>query len=159
MIILGIDPGFEKLGCAVLKKEKGRDDLIYSTCLITDKKLDFEKRLLCLGRELEKIIKKYKPDVIALEKVFFFKNQKTASQISEVRGMILYLATSKKISIKEYTPLQVKMGLTGYGRAEKYQIKKMVQTILKIKEMPKQDDEVDAIAIALICLPAGRFVS
>jgi crossover junction endodeoxyribonuclease RuvC len=151
MIILGIDPGFERMGCAVLKKEKGRDELIYSVCLKTDKKLDFEKRLLILGKEIEKIIKKFRPDVIAVEKVFFFKNQKTAMQISEVRGMILYLAASNKIPIKEYTPLQVKMGLTGYGRAEKQQVQKMVEAILKPKNIPKQDDEVDAIAIALTC--------
>jgi len=151
MIVLGIDPGFEKMGCAVLKKERGRDNLLYSTCLKTDKKLDFENRLLVLGKEIEKVIKKFKPDVIAIEKVFFFKNQKTAMQISEVRGMILYLAASKKIPIKEYTPLQVKMSLTGYGRAEKQQVQKMVKVILKIKQAPKQDDEVDAIAIALCC--------
>jgi len=149
MIILGIDPGYERMGCAVLKKENKRDELIYSTCLRTDKKLAFEKRLLSLGKELEKIIKKYKPDVIAVEKVFFFKNQKTASKISEVRGMILYLAAAKKILLKEFTPLQVKMSLTGYGRAEKQQVQKMVRNILKIKTALKQDDEIDAIAIAL----------
>jgi len=151
MIILGIDPGFEKLGCAVLKKEKGHDNLIYSTCLITDKKLPYEKRLFYLGEKIKKMITKYNPNVIAVEKVFFFKNQKTVSQISEVRGMILYLAASNKITVKEYTPLQVKMSLTGYGRAEKQQVQKMVQVILKIKDVLKQDDEVDAIAIALTC--------
>lgn len=151
MIILGIDPGFERMGCAVLKKENRRDELIFSVCLKTDKKLDFEKRLLLLGNELKKITSKFKPDVIAVEKVFFFKNQKTAMQISEVRGMILYLAASKKIPIKEYTPLQIKMGLTGYGRAEKQQVQKMVKIILKSQNIPKQDDEIDAIAIALTC--------
>lgn len=153
MIILGIDPGFERLGCAVLKKTGGDNNLIYSICLKTDKKLAFEKRLLCLGRELKKLIKKYKPDMMAIEKVFFFKNQKTASQISETRGMILYLAALEKIPVKEFTPLQVKMSLTGYGRAEKQQVQKMVGVILRTKEIPKQDDEVDAIAIALACSP------
>lgn len=147
MKILGIDPGFGRMGCAVLEKDK----IIYSTCLISDKKLPYEKRLFYLGEKIKKIINKYKPDVIAVEKVFFFKNQKTALQISEVRGMIFYLAASKKIPIKEFTPLQVKISLTGYGRAEKQQVQKMVQAILKTKEMPKQDDEIDAMAIALTC--------
>ncbi len=147
MIILGIDPGFARMGCAVLENDK----IIYSTCLISDKNLPQEKRLLYLGKKVEEIIKKYNPDVLAIEKIFFGKNQKTALQISEVRGMIFYLAALKKIPVKEFTPLQVKMGLTGYGRAEKQQVQKMVQVILKIKEGPRQDDEVDAIAIALTC--------
>lgn len=151
MIILGIDPGFERLGCAILKKTNAGDNLIYSTCLTTDKKLPYEKRLFYLGEKIKKIINKYKPGVVAVEKVFFFKNQKTALQISEVRGMIFYLAASKKIPIKEFTPLQVKISLTGYGRAEKQQVQKMVQVILKTKEISKQDDEIDAIAIALTC--------
>jgi crossover junction endodeoxyribonuclease RuvC len=137
------------MGCAILKKNGKRNDLIYSVCLKTDKNLSFEKRLLSLGKSLEKIIKNYKPDIISLEKVFFFKNQKTASRISEVRGMILYLAAKNKIEVREYTPLQVKMNLTGYGRAEKFQVQKMVEIILKNNKIPKQDDEADAIAIAL----------
>jgi len=147
MTILGIDPGFARMGCAVLEKGK----IIYSTCLTSDKNLSQEKRLLSLGKKVEEIIKKYNPDVLAIEKIFFGKNQKTALQISEVRGMIFYLAASKKIPIKEFTPLQVKISLTGYGRAEKQQVQKMVQVILKTKEMSKQDDEIDAIAIALTC--------
>lgn len=147
MKILGIDPGFGRMGCAVLENDK----IIYSTCLISDKNLPQEKRLLSLGKKVEEIIKKYNPDVLAIEKIFFGKNQKTALQISEVRGMIFYLAASKKIPIKEFTPLQVKISLTGYGRAEKQQVQKMVQVILKTKEMSKQDDEIDAIAIALTC--------
>lgn len=147
MTILGIDPGFARMGCAVLEKDK----IIYSTCLTSDKNLSQEKRLLSLGKKVEEIIKKYNPDVLAIEKVFFGKNQKTALQISEVRGMIFYLAASKKIPIKEFTPLQIKISLIGYGRAEKQQVQKMVQVILKNKEMSKQDDEIDAIAIALTC--------
>jgi len=155
MIILGIDPGFGRMGCAILKKTGSGDNLIYSVCLTTDKKLSYDKRLLFLGKEIKKIISKFKPNVIAVEKVFFFKNQKTALQVSEVRGIIFYLAASKKIPVKEFTPLQVKMSLTGYGRAEKQQVQKMVQAILNPpaggKEISKQDDEVDAIAIALTC--------
>ena len=155
MIILGIDPGFGKMGCAILKKTGVCDNLIYSTCLTTDKKLPYEKRLLFLGKEVKKIISKFKPNVIAVEKVFFFKNQKTAFQVAEIRGIILYLAVVNQIPVKEFTPLQVKISLTGYGRAEKQQVQKMVQVILNPpaggKKMSKQDDEIDAIAIALTC--------
>ena len=151
MIILGIDPGFERLGCAVLKKDKSGEKIIYSTCITTDKKLFHEKRLLILAKELKKIIAKYKPDVLATEKVFFFKNQKTALKVAETRGMILYLAALNNLDVVEFTPLEVKMSLTGYGRAEKRQVEEMVKQILKIPKMPKSDDEIDAMAIAMTC--------
>lgn len=151
MIILGIDPGFGRLGCAVLEKSRGGEKLIYSICLVSDKKLSQEKRLLSLGQKLEKIIKKYKPDIIAVEKLFFFKNQKTIIGVAEARGMILYLAAKAKIPIMEFTPLEIKMALTGYGRAEKRQVASMVKAILKLKKIPENDDEIDAIACALTC--------
>lgn len=151
MIILGIDPGFGRMGCAVLKKEGSKEKLIYSDCLVSDKKLFHEKRLLSLGEKLEKIIKKHKPDIIAIEKLFFFKNQKTIIGVAEARGVVLYLAGLKNILVKEFTPLEIKIALTGYGRAEKIQVQKMVEKILKIKKMPKSDDEIDAMAIAVTC--------
>lgn len=149
MIILGIDPGFGKLGCAVIKKTKGKEEVIYSCCFTTDKKTPYEERLLFLAKKIDKILKKFKPDVLVMEKVFFSKNQKTAIQVAEMRGIILYLAISKNIPVKEFTPLEVKMALTGYGRAEKDQVQKMVEAITRIKKVPKNDDEIDAIAIAL----------
>lgn len=151
MIILGIDPGFGRMGCAVLKKEKGKEKLIYSDCLVSDKKLPHEKRLLLLGVKLEKIIKKYRPDIIAIEKLFLFKNQKTIMGVAEARGAVLYLAASKNIPVKEFTPLEIKMALTGYGRAEKIQVQNMVKAILKLEKRPKFDDEMDAIACAITC--------
>lgn len=151
MIILGIDPGFERLGCAILEKNSVGEELLYSTCLISDRGLPHEKRLHYLGKEIEKIIKKYKPNIAAVEKLFFTKNQKTALQVSEARGMILYVAASKKIPIIEFTPLQIKIALTGYGRAEKRQVQDMTMTILRMKKAPKYDDETDAIAVSLTC--------
>jgi crossover junction endodeoxyribonuclease RuvC len=156
MIILGIDPGFGRLGCAVLKKSDKAEELVYSTCLNSKRKLTYEERIFCLGQELKKIIKKYKPDVAAMEKIFFTKNQKTALQVAEVRGMILYLATSHNIPVQQFTPLEIKIAITGYGRAEKIQVQKMVEKILKIKKMPKSDDEIDAIAIAITCSSVQR---
>lgn len=151
MIILGIDPGFERLGCAILEKTRGNEKLLYSSCITSDKKLSHEQRILFLARELEKVIKKYGPEILAIEKLFFAKNQKTAIKVSEARGMILYLAALKNINVQEFTPLEVKMSLTGYGKAEKIQVQKMVQAVLKMEKTPKSDDEIDAIAIAIAC--------
>jgi len=151
MIILGIDPGFGRMGCAVLEKTAKGENLVYSACLVSDKKLAHEKRLLSLGKKLEKIIEKYKPDVIAVEKLFFFKNQKTIIGVAEARGMILYLAALKNIPIKEFTPLEIKIAMAGYGRAGKTQVQKMAAAILNLKKKPRYDDEMDAIACSLTC--------
>lgn len=153
MIILGIDPGYDRMGCAVLKKSASTaDKLIYSVCLVSNRKFSQGERLFSLGKKLEEIIKKYKPDVMAVEKLFFAKNQKTALGVAEARGVVLYLASSYKVPVRELTPLQIKIALTGYGRAEKQQVQKMVKMILKLKIMPKYDDETDAIATAIACL-------
>ncbi|MEW5907881.1 MAG: crossover junction endodeoxyribonuclease RuvC [Patescibacteria group bacterium] len=149
MIILGIDPGFDRLGYAVLSKEKRGLKLIHSDCLLSEKKLPYEKRLFFLAEKVGRIITKYHPDILAIEKIFFTKNQKTALRISEMRGAILYLASSYNLCVLELTPLQVKIAITGYGRAEKSQIQKMIGNELKIKNKPKYDDETDAIAIGL----------
>ncbi|HDO23846.1 MAG TPA: crossover junction endodeoxyribonuclease RuvC [bacterium] len=151
MIILGIDPGFERLGCAILEKSPKGEELIYSTCLVSDRKFPYEKRLFFLGEKLGKIINKHKPDILAIEKLFFTKNQKTAMKVAEARGMILFLAASQKIPVKQFTPLEIKIALTGYGRAKKEQVKEMVTAILKLKKTFKFDDETDAIACALTC--------
>ncbi len=151
MIILGIDPGYDRMGCAILKKTASENKLIYSACLVSDRKLSQGERLFSLGKKLEKIIKKHKPDVVAVEKLFFTKNQKTAMGVAEARGMVLYLASSYKIPARELTPLQIKIALTGYGRAEKQQVQKMVKAILGLENTPKYDDETDAIATAIAC--------
>src|SRR3989344_5069078 len=149
MTILGVDPGFERLGVAILKKDNGKEELVYSTCITSDKSDSPERRLYSLGRELEKIIKKFKPGILAAEKLFFFKNQKTIMGVAEARGMILYLAGVRHIPVYEFTPLEVKIALTGYGRAEKKQVQTMVKALLKLKAVPSSDDEVDAIAVAI----------
>lgn len=151
MRILGIDPGFEKMGCAVLDKSNSKEKLVYSVCLVSDRKLPYEQRLLFLGKELEKIISKYNPDIMIIEKLFFTKNQKTGIRVAESRGVAIYLASVKKIPVTELTPLQIKSAVTGYGKAEKKQVEKMIKVILKIPIMPKSDDEIDAIAAAIAC--------
>ena len=156
MIILGIDPGFERMGCAVLEKSPSGEKLIYSACLISSRNDAHEKRLLVLAKGLKKIIKDFKPDTVAIEKLFFSANQKTALKVAEARGVALLLAAENNLKVVEFTPLEVKMAMTGYGRAEKNQVRKMVLAMLKIENDKKLDDEIDAIAIALTC-PAKNY--
>ncbi len=159
MKILGVDPGYERLGVAIIEKSKNTnnlEELIYSDCLTTSKSLAFSKRLLKLGDELEKIIKKYQPDCLALEDLFFAKNQKTVMAVASVRGMIIYLAEKNNLEISEYSPNTVKLTITGYGRADKTQIKLMLPKLIKIEKPIKHDDEYDAIAIALTRLSTSR---
>ena len=161
MKILGIDPGFSRLGYAILETDKKSFRVIDCDCFETKPKSDYGKRLLLVADKVKKLISKHKPDVMAIERVFFAKNQKTALQIAEVRGILLYLAASSKIPAYEHTPLEVKMALCGYGKATKEQVQKMLKTILKAPSLPKSDDATDALAIGLTCaysLPAaGRF--
>lgn len=149
MIILGIDPGFDRLGCAILKKDKTSTKLVHSVCLVSDRNSVYEKRIFSLGKKIENIIRKHRPEIVAIEKIFFAKNQKTAIQVAEVRGMILYLASLHSIPVMEFTPLQIKAAVTGYGKAEKSQIYKVIKSELKLENIPKDDDETDAIAVAI----------
>jgi len=151
MIILGIDPGFERMGCAVLEKSSSAEKLLYSSCLISQRTDPHEKRLLDLCLGLKKVIKEYSPDTMAIEKLFFSSNQKTAIKVAEARGVTMLAAAENKLNVFELTPLEVKMAMTGYGRAEKNQVRRMVLAILKIQDDKKLDDEIDAIAIALTC--------
>lgn len=152
MIVLGIDPGYERLGAAILEKTSGGEHLLYSTCLQTAAKLTFPTRLAQLGREIEKLLAEWQPDCLAIEKVFFAKNQKTASQVSEVRGMLLYLAGRQNLPVIEYAPLEIKQTVAGYGQASKDQVAQMVKRLIKLKNIPKYDDEMDAIAVGLTAL-------
>ena len=156
MKILGIDPGYERLGIAVIEKEKGEETLLYSTCFKTPKTDSFYTRLLALGEKVEEVIQKYDVDILAIETLFLNTNQKTAMRVSEVRGGIILEAAKAGLKIYEYTPLQIKIALTGYGRGTKDQVAFMVQRLLNLKEEKKLDDEYDAIAIALTCSASVR---
>ena len=160
MIILGVDPGTAITGYGIIKiknqkskiKNNGKDlELIDYGCIITKPNIDTSGRLLDLFKRLKRIIKKYKPDMMAVEDIFFFKNLKTAIKVSQARGVILLIGEQAKLSIFEYTPLQVKQSVVGYGRAEKRQVQKMVKILLKLKDIPKSDDAADALAIAICC--------
>jgi crossover junction endodeoxyribonuclease RuvC len=156
MIIIGIDPGTANTGFGVIKvtgtkKKRIIKQLCYGTIktLAGEKQ---EKRLKKIYLEISRLLKKYSPDILAIERLYFFKNLKTAMPVSEARGVILLAAVKKNIEIKQFTPLQVKMMVCGYGRTEKKDLQKMVEKILKIKKPIRPDDAADALAIALCCL-------
>ncbi|HBW74104.1 MAG: Crossover junction endodeoxyribonuclease RuvC [Candidatus Magasanikbacteria bacterium GW2011_GWA2_45_39] len=152
MRVLGIDPGFGRLGVAVIEGDRGHARVLMHDCIETSPKLSFLERLLILHSAVAQIIDTYQPNCMGLEKLFFFKNQKTAMDVAHVRGMLMASAGIKKIPIREFTPLQVKQTLAGYGRADKRQIQKMIQMVFKLKEAPKLDDAADALAIAWCAL-------
>ncbi|MBI5140354.1 MAG: crossover junction endodeoxyribonuclease RuvC [Candidatus Vogelbacteria bacterium] len=157
MRVLGIDPGYERLGVAVLEKERDSDALLFSDCLKTSPKLELSERIFTLGEEAKGLITKWKPDALAIEKLFFTTNQKTAMGVSEARGALIYIARSAKLKIFEYTPLQIKIAITGYGKADKNQVASMIKNLINLRGKTKIiDDEYDAIAVALTCLASTR---
>ncbi len=157
MIILGIDPGYERLGIAVLSKKQGdrKEKVVYSDCFKTSAKIPFPERLLLIGKEVERIINIYSPECLSIETLFFTNNQKTAMMVAEVRGVLLYEAMKKGMSVGEYTPLQVKSAVSGYGKGDKRQVTDMVRKLVLIEREIKHDDEFDAIAIALTGFACG----
>ncbi len=150
MIILSIDPGYERVGIAILEKiPRGKETLLYSECFKTSAKLPHPERLFLIGQKVHNIIEEWKPTCLSIEKLFFNTNQKTALAVAEARGVILYEATVADLSIYEYTPLQIKIAVTGYGRSEKKQIALMVPRLIVVDKKISSDDEFDAIAIGL----------
>lgn len=148
MRIIAVDPGYERLGIAVLDK-KEREELLFSECFKTSKILPFPERLELVGREIERIIQKFSPTELAIENLFIDNNQKTAMRVSETRGAILYQARLSGLSITEYTPLQIKLAVAGYGKATKPQMMSMVRKLIAGTENKFQDDEMDAIATGI----------
>ena len=150
MIIVGFDPGLATLGFGVIRKEnKKKPEVIDYGIISTPKDENLAVRLVMLEKGIKQIIETYKPDEIAVEELFFAKNVKTAISVAHARGVILRTANKECGKLYEYTPLQIKQALTGYGRADKNQIQQMVKTFLNLKTIPKPDDAADALAVAL----------
>ena len=149
MIIIGIDPGFAIVGWGVIESVRGQVRPIAFGAITTHAHTKFEERLLMIENDLKYIIEKYKPDHMAIEELFFNTNITTGIAVAEARGVILCNAHRMGVKIFEYTPLQVKQAVVGYGKAEKHQVISMVTTLLKLKDPPKPDDTADALAIAL----------
>lgn len=149
MRILGIDPGIARTGWGIIESQKSKVKSQKYGCIETSAGLDTSQRLRHIYRSVVKIINEYKPDVMVVEELFFNTNAKTALIVGQARGVVLLSASENNLPIVSYTPLQVKVAVTGYGRADKNQIGQMVKTILKLKEIPKPDDVTDALAIAI----------
>ncbi|MFA7308937.1 MAG: crossover junction endodeoxyribonuclease RuvC [Patescibacteria group bacterium] len=156
MRILGIDPGTQRLGWGVIESQAGKVKASSYGCITTVPKQNHGERLVYIFDELTRIIGQEKPQVLAIEKLFFIKNVTTAMTVSEARGVVILACKQAGLEIFEYTPLQIKMGLTGYGKAEKSQIQMMVKMILGLTEVPKPDDVADALAVAITHINSAK---
>lgn len=161
MKIISIDPGYERLGIAIIEKlpqgrTLGKEVLVFSECFKTSAKLPHHERLALIGNRIKEVIKKYKPERLATEKLFFSGNQKTAMLVAEARGVILYTGSSLGLEVFEYTPNEVKIAITGYGRSEKKQMIDMTKKLIAVTSKTNSDDEFDAIAIGLTHLAINR---
>lgn len=156
MIILGIDPGSVLVGYAVLRRDKKKQlEVVDFGCINADKFLTCGERLKKIHREVLKLIERHEPNIVSVENLFFFKNLKTVMPVSQTKGVILLAAEEKKVPIMEFTPLQMKMAIAGYGRAEKKQVQKMIEQTLDLtkfdlkKNFRKKDDAFDALGMAI----------
>lgn len=148
-IIIGIDPGFGRVGYGVIKKDGSQTHCLTYGCITTPSSLLFSERLHIIHTELSTLLSSYTPSYIVLEKIFFAKNTKTALDVAHARGVIMLCAYQHHLCIQELTPLQVKQGVIGYGKADKLQVQKIIQLLLKLPSLPKPDDAADALALAL----------
>lgn len=153
MKILGIDPGFDKLGYAFLSFNQGEVYKINSGIIKTSSDEDLLTRLEFIYSKLDLLLKEYSPEFMVMEDLFFFKNKKTIVKVAQIQGVVLFLAKKRKIKVKILSPLQIKKAITGYGRADKKSVEKMLYLSLQLEKRKREDDEIDAIACAL----AGFF--
>ena len=149
MRILGIDPGVAIVGFGLIDSQQGRQQMLQYGAITTQAGLPLATRLLQIGRDLEELITRFQPDEIAVEELFFSKNITTGIAVAHGRGVILYTAEKMQIPIYEYTPMQVKQAVVGYGLAEKKQVMDMTRRLLKLKAVPRPDDAADALAVAI----------
>jgi len=156
-IILGVDPGFDRIGVAILEKEK----VLFSDCIQTNRKLPHSERLLEIGKVIKKVIKKWNPTTLAIESLFFNQNITNALKVSEARGIIIYEAMEAGLEICEYSPQAVKIAVTGYGKTDKTQMATMVKKLVNLpnKLSRRLDDEIDAIALGITHLASKRSLS
>lgn len=158
MRILGIDPGIERVGIAVVERLPGKKEIVlYSDCFKTSAKLSHPARLVLIGEEIRSVIHHWKPTGLAIEKLFFETNVTTAMKVSEARGVMLYTASSAGLSLFEYTPLEIKVAVTGYGKSDKKALLHMVPLLVTLPKKKMLDDEIDAIAIALTAFAHEKF--
>lgn len=154
--VLAIDPGFDRVGAAILIKENGKEKLLFSKCIETNRKESQAKRLEQIGEEIKKVIKKWKPETLAIEKLFFNQNTTSAIRVAEARGVIIYEAVCACLEIYEYSPQEIKLAVTGYGKAAKNEVQNMAVRLLNLSTKSKLDDEADAIALGLTHLASYK---
>jgi len=158
MKIIAIDPGVERVGIAVVEKIGGaKETLLYSDCFKTSAKLSHAQRLSLIGTEVGKIIAEYSADGLAIEKLFFDTNITTAMFVSEARGVMLYEGALAGLPIYEYTPMEIKVAVTGYGKSDKKAVQHMVERLITLPKKKMLDDELDAIAVGLTCFAHEKF--
>ena len=157
MRILGIDPGFAITGYSIIDYQGNKFKLIDSGAVTTKAGESFTLRLTKIYDDLSMIIDEYKPDAISVEELFLNNNVKTAINVAQARGVVLVVGCQKQIPTYEYTPLQIKQAVAGYGRADKIQVQKMVKAILNVEKLPKLDDTTDSMAAAICHAHSARF--
>ena len=159
MRVLGIDPGIGIVGYGVVEKNNGQFDVIDFGVITTPKEESVSVRLNMVYDGISQLIDRFKPDSVAIEELFFFKNQKTIIPVAEARGVIVLACSQKLGNLYEYTPLQIKQALTGQGRAEKKHVQFMVKNILGLDKIPKPDDAADALAVAICHMQTNGIMS
>ena len=158
MRIIAIDPGYDRMGVAILEKLDGdKEKIIFSTCIETSGETEFADRLLSIGESVENLIVDYSPIAMAIEDLFFAKNTKTALRVASARGSIIYIAKKNNIPVYEYKPNEIKIAVTGYGNANKSEIQEFIPKIIKIEKEKMLDDEIDAIAVGLTFFAREKF--
>jgi len=159
MRVLSIDPGYDRVGLAVLEKQGGKDVVVFSECIQTNKDLSISERIHSVGARVREKITEYTPDLFAIETLFFTNNQKTAMSVAEARGVVIYEAINAHIPVIELNPLQIKTAVTGNGRASKDAVYKMVSLIVPLTKKKFIDDEIDAIAIGIAAFSYHKHIS
>lgn len=152
MRVISVDPGYDRLGVAVMDLENGTEKLIYSTCILTDKLQNLNERLLVIGKEFNSLINTYSPNTLGIETIFFNKNQKTAIGVAQARGILIYLAQTHGCDVYEFGPQEIKIAVTGYGKSDKAAVIDMVKRLVPSSPDSVLDDEYDAIAVGITCL-------
>ena len=158
--VMAIDPGFDRVGLAIMKLERDRPKLLFSQCFETDSKKARPERLFSIGRRIKDVIKKWQPETLAIETLFFNTNATSAIGVAEARGIIIYEARNRDMEIFEYGPQTIKMAVTGYGQADKTQMANMVKKLVPLpkKSSKRLDDEVDAIALGITHLATKKGI-
>ncbi len=156
MRVIAFDPGYDRCGVAILEKQKGKEVVLFSGCIETNRKDSLDVRVSDIGKEVEELILKHKPSHLALETLFFNINKKTAIDVAQARGVLLYLGGKHSLRVCEYTPSAIKVAVTGHGRSDKKQIISMIPRLVSIEKKIQHDDEWDAIAVGITCIASEK---